>query len=256
MTDPDRDPLAGLEVDPTWDRDPAAHPEWAPWRKLAEEWTPETALGRIEDKGGFVFSNVALVGTLATGLGLAAGVRIPSTLKPLAAVAGGLLAVALALALAATIPSWRTMIPLRRLDALRQVYERRIRIRGSLVRLSLIAYSAAFVAAVVLAILAVTATTQPSLGLRKTAKGDAVVVTGTVTAQGLAQDALVSSKLVAVLPGGAVRTLATDVSEPGTSGAVTVTLAAEPAPAAMVYRLQIEISEAGDLRTRSVDLAG
>jgi hypothetical protein len=256
VTDRAADPLAGIEVDPSWERDPAAHPELAPWRKLAAEWNPEKALERIETKSGFIFSNVALVATLATGLGLAAGVRVPSRLEPLAATIGGLLGVALALALVATWPSWQTSIPLKKPDKLKMLYERRITFRGWFVRLSLLAYSGAFVAAIVLALLTVNATTEPSLALRKTAKGGAVVVTGTVAVQGLTEDAQVSTALVAVEPDGAVRELARDFSEAGTSRTVTVTLIADPAPAAGVYRLSTAIRDRDDRLNRSMDLAG
>lgn len=250
------DSLAGLVVDPSWDRDPGAHPEWAPWRKLAAEWTPETPLGRIEAKAGFVFGNVALVGTLAAGLGLATGVRIPDALAPLSATAAGLLVLALALALAAAMPSWRRSIPLQ-LDELKRLYERRITVRGWLVRLSLVAYAAAFLAAIAITVFAVNATAKPSLGLAAMGKGDAMVVTGILNAQGLDADARASTTLVAVLADGRTQTLATDVSKPGAAGALTVTLTADPAPAAPTYRLQTQIQDAsGDLLTQSLDLPG
>jgi hypothetical protein len=250
------DPLADLEVDSSWDRDPATHPDWAPWRRLAAEWTPETPLGRIEAKAGFVFGNVALVGTLAAGLGLVTGVRIPDALRPLSVATGGLVVLALALALAAAMPSWRTSTPLR-LEALKRLYERRIAMRGWLVRFSMLAYAAAFFAAVAIVVLAVTATAEPSLGLRAMAKGDAKVVTGTVNAQGLAADALASTTLVAILADGTTQTLATDISKPGAAGALTVTLTVDPAPAAPTYRLQTQIHDAsGDLLRQFLDLPG
>jgi hypothetical protein len=84
-----------------------------------------------------------------------------------------------------------------------------------------------------------------------------MVVTGILNAQGLDADARASTTLVAVLAEGRTQTLATNVSKPGAAGALTVTLIADPAPAAPTYRLQTRIQDAsGDLLTQSLDLPG
>lgn len=254
MAEPD--PLAGLRVDPDWDPDPAEHPELAPWRKLAAEWTPQPALDRIENKAGFVFGNVALVGTLATGLGLAAGTTIPDDVAPVAYAAGGLLALALALALAAAMPSWQSQIPTDP-GALRRLYERRITVRGWLVRLSLLAYALAFAAGIVVAVLAVSAPVQPTLALRSAGTAAEPSVTGSVTAKGLDSDAEATTTLLAVAADGSEQTLATEVSRPGTSGQLAVTLTVDPAPSAPRYRLTSQVrSSSGPIWSQSLDLVG
>src|SRR5512144_2778140 len=63
------------------------------WMKASELLTPDKTIQRIEDKAKFIVSTVTLVGTLLTGLGLFAGVRLTSThLGQVTAVASVILA--------------------------------------------------------------------------------------------------------------------------------------------------------------------
>src|SRR6478672_11169127 len=178
------DPLADYSADLAWDQDPENHPEWAPWRKLQADWTPEDSLKRIDAKASFVFGNVALVGTVAAGLGLISGLSVPNGLRWLVGLAVGLLVLALLLALAAVMPTWRTCLP-GTLSGLKEIYERWIGVKGWLMRGSVLCYAAAFVTGVVLVICSISIPAEPSLAMTVGGSDNGTVVTGVVTAQGV-----------------------------------------------------------------------
>lgn len=253
MTD---DPLAGYDVDLEWDQDPEKHPEWAPWRKLNAEWTPEDSLTRIDNKASFVFGNVALVGTVAAGLGLISGLSVPDGLRWLAGVAGGLLVLALLLALAVVMPTWRTSLP-GTLSGLKETYERWIGVKGWLMRGSVLGYAAAFVAGVTLVICSIWTPAEPSLSITVVTSDKGTVVSGVVTAQAVDGSKQAASKLVAVLPNGQEQILASDVRAIGAAGALSVTLTANPVPADSSYRLETTYrARSGDEVSRSIEVPG
>lgn len=253
MTGTTSDPLAGLQVDQTWNRDPAQHPEWAPWSKLQADWTPEGSLTRIESKAAFVFGNVALVGTLAAGLGLVTDLKLPASLQWLVILAGILLVIALTLALLATMPSWRSSIPVE-LNKLKAVYENWISVRGWLVRLSLLAYAAAFVAGIALVVCSLNSLVEPSLSLATATKNNTVAVTGTVTAQSLDGATAAKTTLIAVVDG-KEQTLAQDIRKAGATSSLSIALTADPPPAATSFKLQVYYQNSSNTTiTRTIEL--
>lgn len=113
--------------------------------------TPERSLEKAEALANFVFANVAVVGTLLTGLGLVADdgallQRAPKILSIPVPVC--LVGVSLVLAIVALLPSLSRINPARVSDV-GAWYESQIRRRGIAVILALLAFAGAIITATV-----------------------------------------------------------------------------------------------------------
>jgi hypothetical protein len=251
----ENDPLAGLTLVTDWTpRDTRNDPEWAPWHRVSEQWSPDAALERIDARANMVLGNVALVGTLASGLGLLALPLLPSNLRPWALGSAALLSLALLLAIAAVLPSWHSSLPISDLSALRQYYNRHIRVRGWLIRFSLLFFAAALLVGAGLAASSLTRQIKPSLTLEVAGEGSEAALSGGVTAKSIPSDASTEAILSAIDERG-VRPVGKGVAQPASDGTVTVKLTVKPIPPADKYRLTFAVRQRSrTLLIESLDL--
>jgi hypothetical protein len=126
-------------VTPTPPTQPAApqsvtesDPQTLAWTALADELTPAKSLARIEAATTRVITNVTVVGTILTGLGLlGAGLStITGTARGLAIAAAAAAAAAVACALAAQVLTIRTNLNTRNIQELKTWYRQQFRRRA------------------------------------------------------------------------------------------------------------------------------
>jgi hypothetical protein len=116
-------------------------PEQEVWLAAGEAMTPERSLEAGAALGRFVFSSVAVIGTVITGVGLAKPAS--GVLTPLTAV---LITVSLVFAVVALTPTLGRVNP-SDLRQVRRSYRRRITVRGVCAMLSAVGLAGAIVAA-------------------------------------------------------------------------------------------------------------
>lgn len=252
-TSPSGQPEAGDEV--VYGRRPSA--DELRWRAAAAEITPAKSLERIEAKATFVFSSVALIGTIVAGFGVLSGASSRlAEYRPWTEAATGLLGAALACALIATLPSLRSRMRTQDVETVRRYYTFNIYVRGWLTRLALLLFTAAFAIALWLLFVAGDQA-YPALGLQwiHGASGSRVLA-GQVSGENLPPGARVDTWLVAVNADGGEKVIAQAVSTVGGTGKLEVDMAVEQAPAAAFYRLSVTLTSQGETVSppRSVEL--
>jgi len=252
-TSPSGQPEAGDEV--VYGRRPDASE--LRWRAAAAEITPAKSLEQIEAKATFVFSSVALIGTVVAGFGvLSRGSSGLAGYRPWTEAVTGLLGAALACALIATFPSVRSRMRTQDVEEARRYYTFNIYVRGWLTRLALLLFSAAFAIAIWLTF-ATGNQTYPALGLQWIQAGnDSRVLDGQVSGENLPPGASVDTRLVAVNAGGGEKVIAQAVSTVGGTGKLTIDMVVKTAPAAAFYRLSVSLTSQGQTVSppRSVEL--
>jgi hypothetical protein len=217
------------------------------WRAAAAEITPAKSLERIETKSTFVFSNVALIGTILTGLGVLTGVssRLIDYRSWTRAVAG-LLVGALVCALAASLPSLRSRMQTQDLKAVARYYTVNIYVRGWLTRVALLLFSTAFVIALGLLVVVSNDQVQPAVGLQWTDGGAGKRgLIGRVSAKDLPPGTRADTRLVAIDAQGSEKLIARDVSYVGGAGTLEVNTTIEEAPAAASFKLSTSVTSRG-----------
>ena len=227
------------------------------WRAASAEITPAKSLDRIEAKATFVFTSVALIGTIITGFGLMSGVSSRLTqYRPWAEALYGLLGGALACALIATLPSLRSRMRTLDVKTVRRYYTVSIRVRGWLTRIALLAFSFAF--AIALSLLFVTnGQESPTLELQWTlGASNSRVLSGQFSEENLPPGASADARLVAIAADGEQVLLAEAVSTVGETGKLQVDMVVPNAPAAGLYRLSVSLTNHGAIVSppQSVDL--
>ena len=209
--------------------------------------TPAKSLERIEAKATFVFSSVALIGTIIAGFGVVSGAssRLVEH-RPWTEAVIGLLGAALACALIATLPSLRSRMRTQDVEAVRRYYTFNIYARGWLTRLALLLFSAAFAIALWLLFVA-GEQAIPALELQwiHGASGSHILA-GQVSGGNLPPGARVDSRLVAVNADGEEKVIAQAVSTVGGTGNLEVDMTVEQAPAAALYRLSVSLTSQGE----------
>jgi hypothetical protein len=252
-TSPSGQPEAGDEV--IYGRRPGA--DDLRWRAAATEITPAKSLERIEAKATFVFSSVALIGTILAGFGVLSGASSRLVeYRPWTEAVIGLLGGALACALIATLPSLRSRMRTQDIEAVRRYYTFNINVKGWLIRLALILFSASF--AIALWLLFVTSEqAYPALGLQWIqGAGHSRVLAGQVSGENLPPGARADTRLIAVNADGAEAVVAQAMSTVGGTGKLEVDITVEQAPAAAFYRLSVSLTSLGETMSpsRSVEL--
>ncbi|MCW2701728.1 MAG: hypothetical protein JWQ45_3263 [Blastococcus sp.] len=250
------DPTGDREDDPS-KRAPAAEvhtgrpptPDERYWAAAGEELTPLKSLERIDSKAGFVFGNVTLVGTILTGFGLATGTsgRFADHPGP-ASTALALIVVAVLLALAANLPSFRRRIDPADIVQVERFYRTNIGIRGWLTRVALLCFTGALLLAAWLVSQVASAAPETSLALQWRDDGEgARNVVGRVVATDLPPAAEMETVLVSqVSDDEEEQVLAEDHSDADGTGSVTVTVEVGAAPADTVLRLEVVVTRGGE----------
>ena len=123
------------------------------WLTAGEDLKPQRSLERIDGLGRFVFANIAIVGTVLTGLGLFAGVQqsLGSTQVVSVPLVAILVGVTLVLALISVTP-WPGRVDIEDPDRVEAWYTHSIRIRGGAAFLAAVAFAATIVLAASLAL--------------------------------------------------------------------------------------------------------
>jgi hypothetical protein len=194
-----------------------------------------------------VFSNVALIGTIVAGLGVLTGAssRLIDYRSWTRAVAG-LLVVALACALAASLPSLRSRMRTEDLKAVSRYYTVNIYVRGWLTRVALLLFSTAFVIALGLLVVVAEDQIQPALGLQWTVEGAGKRgLIGRVSAKDLPPGTRAETRLLAIDAQGTEKLIAQDVSYVGGAGTLEVNTTVEQAPAAASFKLSTSVTSRG-----------
>lgn len=116
------------------------------WIEARQNLTPEKAIERIDEHGRFLFASSSILGTLLTGFGVLQFEGIAGRLW-LLVIPVGLLAISLAAAVAAMIPSYGR-VQINDLDAVSEYYRARIRRGGILVVAAGIAFALSIVSVI------------------------------------------------------------------------------------------------------------
>ncbi len=190
----------------------------------AANLAPEKSLTRIQELAKFVFSSVAVIGTLLTGLGLFTD--LGKVLENGWAIGAVPLPVALAgLSLfSASCAIWPKMstVDLSRLDQVEAWYRRQILRRGLWMTVSLALFSAAILCATFTGFDVVQAPTKPTIsGSWKGPSGEATVRVA-ASAEKVPDDWAMVTLIRGREPGGKGRTLFHDWTRPSGSGELAV----------------------------------
>jgi hypothetical protein len=216
------------------------------WRAAGAEITPAKSLERIDAKTAFVFSSVALIGTVVAGFGLLSGASSRlAGYRPWIEALYILLGTALACALIATLPSLRQRMRTQNIPEVRRYYTINIYVRGWLTRIALLAFSAAFAIALWLLFVA-GGQAPPALGLQWIhGAGNSRVLAGQVSGANLPPGTRADTRLVAVGADGRQLVIAQAVSAVGGAGTLEVDMTVMQPPAAALYRLSVRLTRQG-----------
>jgi hypothetical protein len=198
------------------------------WSAAAEELSAAKSLVRLDERAKQVVTNVSLVGSVITGLGLLAGTRLdqPGPGRVLAVCAVGVALVAMVLAWGAQLLRFQPAVATGNLLEVRDWYRRQFRRAYAVVAagvLLLVALVLAGIAAVVL-LTGDPGGTGPGVSVQVAGTGAAAKLSVRVRMDGLDAGQAVSTDVVGVLPGGSRVTLAREVSRAGGDGSVVSTV--------------------------------
>jgi hypothetical protein len=221
------------------------------WLTVASnDLSPDKSLQRISDKVGFIFTNLALAGTILAGAGIVAGVQARTRAHPLLLLILVILVFAsVATALIANLPSTKTEINASDPEAIRQYYERTIRWKGWFARTGMLLFSAALILAFILVISVADPGPTARLSMQWTSSGAgrSAELHATVQASGLSGTSVGKTTLTAFRPDGRRMVLSRGISKVGADG--TMTLSTDIKIATFFSSVMLSVTVIRDHRT-------
>jgi hypothetical protein len=194
----------------------------------AANLAPDKSLLRIQESAKFVFANVAVIGTLLTGLGLftdlgdvlenSAIVSLPWGDVPVPVLALGLSL------FCASVALWPKMssVELARPDEVNRWYRQQIFRRGLWMIASLALFSSAILVATLTGISSIDEPEKPSISASWTGIGEEAAIKVSVEAEKVPHDWTMITSVRGTSPSGKQRTIFHDRTQPDADGALTV----------------------------------
>jgi hypothetical protein len=212
------------------------------WEEVKALLTPDKSIQRIEEKARFVVSTVTVVGTLITGLGLVLGTRITSTGsgRVLATISVSLAAMAVVLSVGSLVVGGIRSISPANLIEVRRWYAGQHR-RGKVVGVAglLLILSILFGAVGASRAMVMVVPDQPNLTASITSDGKGWDISAEGQLAGLAPKDGISIALTGIRQDRSSVMLARQVSQAGTQGDVSVSLAVKALKGFANYRFDL-----------------
>lgn len=197
------------------------------WTNVGKEITPEKSLQRLDTHGKYLFSTVAIVGTLLTGFGIFSPLKATTFLHPLLLVPVGLACVSLALAMMGITPKVRDV---KRHDiiSVRNYYDKLIRRRGYFIFGAGVTFALSLLSVAIVLVFFLRPThVTPTLSIRLIGTGDKAVLSSKseieeMPRSGVAETEILGFKDTSEGPGQTV--LFREISHADRAGKVTVSV--------------------------------
>lgn len=212
------------------------------WQAAAVELAPAKSLAKIETRAAFIFSNLALVGTIVAGVGLFTGtpVNASNQSEPVRRLFGLVFASVL-FALLANLPTFKDRLSLTNLVEVERFYTGIIRRRGWCARVALLLFSVAIAYAFWIVLRLSHVEPEPRLGLQITVTegGEQLLVTGTLAGERL-PEGTVATTTMRGLNGDEAVAIASDITTVGSAGALSATVKVDKVQRESYERFTIE----------------